>query len=90
MNEEASHFCGHDPIYGIEATENSGKVLKTSLCFSCTTWVKPGKRLRIDGEPGSENILCKALREVIELPQDLLDEEKKQIAEREEKKRSQP
>lgn len=36
-NTEASHFCGHDPIYGIEATDSNGKTLKTSLCFSCLT-----------------------------------------------------
>lgn len=75
-NSEALHFCGHDPIYGIEATNSSGKVLKTSLCFTCLTWVKPGKRLDIAGTPGPENVLCKALREVIELPKEILEKEK--------------
>lgn len=74
---EAAHFCGHDPIYGIEATDPDGKALRTSLCFTCLTWVKPGKRLDIDGVRGPENPLCKLLRETIELPKELLDAEKK-------------
>ena len=49
LNTEATHFCGHDPIYGIEAIDTDGKVLKTSLCFTCLTWVKPGLRLDIAG-----------------------------------------
>jgi hypothetical protein len=73
VNEEAEHFCGHDPVYGIEATSADGKALKTSLCFSCLTWVKPGKRLSIAGERGVGNELCKALRAVIELPPELLE-----------------
>ncbi len=75
-NAEAAHFCGHDPIYGIEATNAEGKSLKTSLCFTCLTWVKPGLRLNIDGERGANNPLCKALREVIELPSELLEDAK--------------
>lgn len=72
-NTEASHFCGHDPIYGIEAIDTDGKTLKTSLCFTCLTWVKPGLRLSIAGERGANNVLCKKLREVIELPEELLE-----------------
>lgn len=75
LSTEASHFCGHDPIYGIEATDTDGKTLKTSLCFTCKTWVKPGLRLSIKGERGSDNALCKKLREVIELPAELLESE---------------
>jgi len=77
LKEEAGHFCGHDPIYGIVAKSADGKVLKTSLCFTCLTWVKPGKRLSIAGGKGAENELCKALREVIELPPELLEAERK-------------
>ncbi|MGB0153950.1 MAG: hypothetical protein ACPGFB_07950 [Verrucomicrobiales bacterium] len=68
---EALHFCGHDPIYGIEATTADSKVLKTSLCFTCVTWVKPGLRLNLAGERGADNELCRALRTVIELPHEL-------------------
>ena len=75
LNTEAMHFCGHDPIYGIEAIDTDGKILKTSLCFSCLTWVKPGLRLDIAGERGANNVLCKKLREVIELPDELLKAE---------------
>lgn len=75
LNTEAMHFCGHDPIYGIEAIGTDGKILKTSLCFSCLTWVKPGLRLDIAGERGANNVLCKKLREVIELPEELLKAE---------------
>ncbi len=72
---EATHFCGHNPIYGIEAIDAEGKGLKTSLCFSCLTWVKPGLRLNIAGERGAGNELCRKLREVIELPEELLKAE---------------
>ena len=75
LNTEAMHFCGHDPIYGIEAIDADGKILKTSLCFSCLTWVKPGLRLDIAGERGANNALCKKLREVIDLPDELLKAE---------------
>jgi len=68
---EAMHFCGHDPIYGIEATDSKGNLLKTSLCFSCLTWVKPDLRLDIGGKKGIGNDLCKILRGVIELPAEL-------------------
>lgn len=71
LNTEAGHACGHDPIYGIEAIDVDGKVLKTSLCFSCLTWVKPGLRLEIKGERGINHALCKKLREAIELPDEL-------------------
>jgi len=77
-NFEAEHFCGHDPIYGIEAIDSDGKRLKTSLCFTCLTWVKPKLRLSIAGELGKDNELCKMLREVIELPQELLIEDRYQ------------
>ena len=75
LNTEAMHYCGHDPIYGIEATDTDGKIMKTSLCFSCLTWVKPGLRLDIAGKRGANNVLCKKLREVIELPEELLKPE---------------
>ena len=39
LKESSSNFCGHDPIYGIEAVDAAGKTLKTSLCFKCVTWV---------------------------------------------------
>jgi hypothetical protein len=71
----STNLCGHDPIYGIEAVDEEGKVLKTSLCFSCLTWVQPGKRLAIAGQPGSSNELCKALREIVEIPEVLRDPE---------------
>jgi len=78
---EAMHFCGHDPIYGIEATDSKGNLLKTSLCFSCLTWVKPDLRLDIGGKKGIDNDLCKILRGIIELPAELrevsLDTQKK-------------
>ncbi|WP_193210428.1 hypothetical protein [Luteolibacter marinus] len=71
-NVEADHFCGHDPIYGIEAIDSEGKRLKTSLCFTCLTWVKPKLRLSISGTRGKDNELCKMLRDIIELPEGLL------------------
>lgn len=74
-NTEAMHFCGHDPIYGIEAMDAEGKTLKTSLCLTFGTWVQPGKRLDIAGPPGIENRLCVVLRKVIELPKEILDAE---------------
>jgi hypothetical protein len=40
--------------------------------------VKPKLRLSISGELGKDNELCKMLREVIELPQELLIEERYQ------------
>lgn len=73
-SSEAMHFCGHDPVYGIEAKDQDGKILKTSLCFTCLTWVKPDLRLDITGKRGPENELCKLLRAVIELPPELLEE----------------
>lgn len=79
LNTEAMHFCGHDPIYGLEAIDTDGKILKTSLCFSCLTWVKPGLRLDIAGELGINNVLCKKFREMIELPEDLLKAEPPKI-----------
>lgn len=72
-SSEAGHFCGHDPIYGIEATDSDGKILKTSLCFTCSTWVQPDKRLNINGPVGIENPVCQALRKIIELPKEVLD-----------------
>ena len=54
---EALHFCGHDPIYRIEATTAGGKVLKTSLCFTCVTRVKSSLRLNLAGERGADNEL---------------------------------
>src|SRR5690606_35555876 len=33
-NTEAENFCGHDPIYGMVATDEGGNVLETSLCFT--------------------------------------------------------
>ena len=77
-NTESTHACGHDPIYGIEAVDTEGQMLKTSLCFTCLTWVKPRLRLEIDGEMGVDNELCKILREVIELPEDMLVQTTKQ------------
>lgn len=72
-DSEAGHFCGHDPIYGIEFTDSDGKTLITSLCFKCGTWVQPDKRLNISGKPmGIEHPLCQALRKVIELPKVML------------------
>ncbi len=68
---EAAHLCGHDPIYGIIATNRDGRQLKTSLCFKCLTWVKPNRRLNIAGKAGVDNKLCKMLREIIELPLEL-------------------
>lgn len=75
LTTEAAHFCGHDPIYGILAVDSEGKKLKTSLCFKCLTWVKPKRRMDILGKRGTDNELCLALRSIIELPRELLDEE---------------
>jgi hypothetical protein len=71
LSTESLNLCGHNPVYGIEASTGDGKVLKTSLCFTCVTWVQPGRRLEISGTPGAENDLCVALRKVIELPVEL-------------------
>jgi len=76
-NTEATHFCGHSPIYGIVAYREDGKKLITSLCFSCLTWVKPKTRLNITGKRGIENELCKALRAHIELPDSILKKAKR-------------
>ena len=73
LKEESDNLCGHHPIYGIVATQEDGTVFKTSLCFSCGTWVKPKKRLSIAGKHGVNNELCKTLRAIIELPQDVLE-----------------
>ena len=76
----SQNFCGHDPIYGIIARDKEGKVIKTSLCFKCVTWVTPrragqkGKRLHIVGKPGANNPLSLVLRKHIELPAALLKE----------------
>ena len=73
----SDNLCGHDPIYGIVATKGDGTQLKTSICFSCNTWVKPKRqRLSITGEYGIDNPLCKALRRVIELPAEMLPKAK--------------
>lgn len=72
---EAMHLCGHSPVYGIEIFESGQLILSTSLCFSCLTWVRPGKRYYLSGKVGAENALCKALRAVIELPPELLQPE---------------
>ncbi len=74
LNSEAMHFCGHSPVYGIVARRADGQLLKTSLCFTCGTWVRPGKRLYLGGEPGIKNPLCLELRKVIELPESVLKE----------------
>lgn len=73
---ESGNKCGHNPIYGIEVVYGDGSTFNTSLCFSCNTWVKPKTRMSIDGKHGIDNDLCKKLREVIELPQELLPEAK--------------
>ena len=69
---DSRNRCGHDPIYGIELVREDGSTLKTSLCFSCSTWVQPDRRMTIAGEHGINNELCKKLREVIELPVEML------------------
>lgn len=71
-SSEAINLCGHHPIYGIDAVTPEGKVLTTSLCFTCGTWVQPSRRLEINGPYGIDHPLCKALRSVIELPAELL------------------
>ena len=73
LKHESDNLCGHHPIYGIEVTRKDGSTLKTSLCFSCTTWVKPKKRLSIAGKYGANNELCKTLRAIIELPKEVLE-----------------
>ena len=73
LKEESDNLCGHHPIYGIEVTQQDGSVFKTSLCFSCCTWVKPKKRLAIAGKYGADNELCKMLRAIIELPKEVLE-----------------
>jgi len=77
-NTEATHFCGHSPVYGVVAYREDGKKLKTSLCFSCVTWVKPKTRLDIKGKRGIDNVLCKALRAHIELPKSILEKAKRE------------
>ncbi|MGY8644163.1 MAG: hypothetical protein ACKVJU_24090 [Verrucomicrobiales bacterium] len=77
LPEEATNFCGHDPIYGIIVKTEDGKTLKTSLCFKCLTWVCPKERLSISGKPGAENKLCIELRKIIELPPELLKKPEK-------------
>lgn len=62
-HKESDHFCGHRPAYGIVATDADGKVLRTSLCFECFTWVLPGRRLNINAQ--SEE-LAKVLKEITE------------------------
>lgn len=64
--------CGHDPIYGVEVLHEDGSTFKTSICFSCNTWVKPKTRMSVAGGHGINNELCKKLREVVELPAELL------------------
>jgi hypothetical protein len=81
-SSESDNQCGHDPIYGIEATTSDGKVLKTSVCFTCGTWVQPEKRLSISEPHGIENPLCVSLRKVIELPKEILDAEAAKKAEK--------
>ena len=73
LKQESDNKCGHHPIYGIEVTRKDGSTLKTSLCFSCNTWVKPKTRLASAGKNGADNELCKILRTIIELPQELLE-----------------
>ncbi len=73
LPEESDNLCGHHPVYGIEVVRADGTTLKTSLCFSCVTWVKPKKRLTIAGKHGLENELCKTLRGIIELPKEVLE-----------------
>lgn len=73
LAEESDNLCGHHPIYGIEVTRQDGSTLKTSLCFSCNTWVKPKKRLAIEAEYGAQQPLAKTLRAVIELPKEVLE-----------------
>ena len=73
LKHESDNKCGHHPIYGIEVTRKDGSTLKTSLCFSCNTWVKPKTRLAIAGKNGADNELCKILRTIIELPQEVLE-----------------
>ena len=68
LPEEADHFCGHSPVYGIEAIRADGKKVNTSLCFDCLTWVRPNKRLWISGERGVENKLYVELQKYIKLP----------------------
>ena len=71
--------CGHDPIYGVEVTYEDGSTFKTSICFSCSTWVQPNKRLSIKDGHGIDNPLCKALRKVVELPAEMLPKSKSAI-----------
>lgn len=68
LPKPAENFCGHHPIYGVVARNNEGTVLKTSLCFKCGTWVKPGLRLSISGNSNSEDSLLSRLREEVEIP----------------------
>ncbi|MEM1223702.1 MAG: hypothetical protein AAGH40_13185 [Verrucomicrobiota bacterium] len=67
LPDEATHFCGHSPVYGIEAFRADGVELRTSLCFDCLTWVQPNKRMSISGELGLSNLLCVQLQKHIEL-----------------------
>lgn len=68
LPDEAEHFCGHWPVYGVKAHRSDGMELKTSLCFDCLTWVKPNKRMSISGDRGLDNLLCIELQKHIKLP----------------------
>ena len=69
--EQAGHFCEHDPIYGIEIYRPGTPVFRTSLCFTCLTWVQPGRRMNISGKPGETNELFLRLQQEIEIPPEL-------------------
>ena len=79
---EAGDFCGHNPIYGVEATRADGTKFVTSICFECGTWVLPQKRFHMPNSEreGIRSPLALALRAVIELPKSVLDGDRERRA----------
>ncbi len=65
---ECDLLSGHDPTYGIVATNAEGKIIRASLCIRSLTWVKNRKRLNIRGDAGVKNKLFAALGKEIEPP----------------------
>lgn len=66
--EEATHFCGHSPGYGVEFFEGEGREFATTVCFECETWIKGGRRRVLGGTKVEREALLQLLRGVIEMP----------------------
>lgn len=81
LSRDAGNLCDHSPAYGIIARDEQGRILTTSLCFSCSSWVRPKRRLKISGGYGINNPLCLVLRKHLELPSHVLDSAKQEAEE---------